>query len=66
MPQTVKNPPAMWETWVYPGLGRSPGGEHGNPLLPKESLWTEELGGLQSLGEQRVGLLSTGQQALRE
>ena len=33
----VKNPPAMWETWVQslgliPGLRRSPGGEHGNPL----------------------------------
>ena len=27
--QTVKNPPAMQETWgSIPGLGRSPGGEH--------------------------------------
>ena len=26
--QTVKNPPAMWETW----LGRCPGGGHGNLL----------------------------------
>ena len=25
-----KNPPAMWEAWVQ--LGRSPGGERGNPL----------------------------------
>ena len=39
-----------------PGLGRSPGGGHGNPLsifawtLP----WTEEPGGLQSTGWQRV------------
>ena len=34
MAQTVKNPPAMWETWVHsvPGLGRSPGGGHRNPL----------------------------------
>ena len=23
--QLVKNPPAMRETWVHPGLGRSPG-----------------------------------------
>ena len=32
-----------------PGLGRSPGGEHGNPLqyfLPRESPWTEEHGDL--------------------
>ena len=37
MAQLVKNLLAMWETWVcslglIPGLGRSPGGEHGNPL----------------------------------
>ena len=31
--QTVKNPPAMQETRVRSlGLGRSPGGGHGNPL----------------------------------
>ena len=28
--QMVKNPPAVWETWV-PSLGRE-GGGHGNPL----------------------------------
>ena len=30
----VKKLPAMVETWVQliPGLGRSPGGGHGNPL----------------------------------
>ena len=29
----VKNPPAMQETWVqFPGLGRSPGEGHSNPL----------------------------------
>ena len=29
----VKNPPAMQETLgLIPGLGRSPGGGHGNPL----------------------------------
>ena len=36
-----------------PGLGRSPGGWHGNPLQyswPGESPWTEEPGGLQSMG----------------
>ena len=28
----VKNLPAMQETGSIPGLGRSPGGRHGNPL----------------------------------
>jgi len=33
MVQMVKNPPAMWETWVrFPGLRRSPGGGHDKPL----------------------------------
>ena len=42
---------------MIPGLGRSPGEGNGNPLqysawrIP----WTEELGGLQSTGSQRVG-----------
>ena len=33
--QMVKNPPAMWETWIrslIPGLERSLRGGHGNPL----------------------------------
>ena len=39
-----------------PGLGRSPGGGHGNPhsILAWRSPWTEEPGGLQSMGLQRV------------
>ena len=42
-----------------PGSGRSPQGEHGNPLpLPStldwEMLWTEEPGRLQSRESQRV------------
>ena len=42
---------------LIPGLGRSPGGGHGNPLqYPwRENPWTEEPGGLQSMGSQRVG-----------
>ena len=33
MAQLEKNLPEMWETWdLIPGLGRSPGGGHGNPL----------------------------------
>ena len=39
-----------------PGSGRSPGGGNGNPLryLAREIPWTEESGGLQSMGWQRV------------
>ena len=56
--QTVKNLPIMWETQVL-SLGRED--------LPKERMathfsilawripWTEEPGGLQSMGSQRVG-----------
>ena len=42
---------------LIPGLGRSPGGGHGNPQvsLLGESPWTEETGGLQSIGSPRVG-----------
>ena len=46
---------------LVPELGRSPGGAGGGAcqptpvFLPRESLWTEEPGGLQSLGSQRVG-----------
>ena len=33
MAQLVKNPPAMWETWVrFRGLGRSLGEGNGSPL----------------------------------
>ena len=56
--QTVKNPLAMWETWV-----RSPGWE--DPLEEDMAIhssilawripWTEEPGGLQSMESQRVG-----------
>ena len=35
-----------------PGLGRSPGEGNGNP---PQYPWTEEPGGLQSVGSQRVG-----------
>ena len=32
------------------GSGRSPGGGHGNPLLAWRIPWTEDPGGLQSMG----------------
>ena len=39
-----------------PGLGRSPGAGHGDPLQYscQEYLWTEESGGLQSIGSPTV------------
>ena len=57
----VKNLPAnagdVRDMGSIPGSGRSPGGGHGNPLqcYCVETPWTEELGGVQSLGLQRVG-----------
>ena len=41
---------------LIPGSGRSPGGGHGNPLQYSwlEIPWTEELGGLQSMGSHRI------------
>ena len=44
------------DTVSIPGSGRSPGGGHGNLLhiLAWKIPWTEEPGGLQSMGSQRV------------
>ena len=52
----VKNPLAKWETWVQ-SLGWEDPLEKGVVIpvfLPGEFLWTEESGGLQSMGSQRV------------
>jgi len=53
----VKNLPAsagvVRDMDSIPGSGRSPGGGHGNPLqyvLAWRMPWTEEPGGLQSMG----------------
>ena len=57
----LRNVPAnagdIRDTGSIPGLGRSPGERNDNPLvfLPRESPWTEEPGGLQSIESQRVG-----------
>ena len=70
----VKNPPAnagdAGDVGLIPGLGRSPGGRNGNPVLeeeiPLQCSCLENLidrkacgggggGGLQSMGSQRVG-----------
>ena len=50
----------------FPGLGRSPGeGTHSNVLAWKIP-WTEEPGGVQSMGSQRVGHnLATKQRFVR-
>jgi len=53
----VKNPPAMWETWVQ-FLGWEDTLEEGmathSSILAWRIPWTEEPVGLQSMGSQRV------------
>ena len=59
--QMVKNPPAMRETWV-PSLGREDPLEKGkathSSVLAWRIPWTEEPGGLQSVGSQSQTRLS--------
>ena len=56
----VKNPPAnagdIRDVGLISGLGRSPGEGNGNSLTYSclDTPWTEKLGGLQSMGLQRV------------
>ena len=56
--QMVKNPPAMQETQVQ-SLGQEDPPEKGmatqSSILAWRIPWTEEPGGLQSMGLQRVG-----------
>ena len=56
--QTVKNLPAMQETWVR-SLGQEDPLEKGmathSSILAWRIPWTEGSGGLQSVGSQRVG-----------
>ena len=56
--QTVKNVPAMWQTWVW-SLGCEDPLEKGtathSSTLAWRSPWTEETGGLLLMGSQRVG-----------
>ena len=58
MVQTVKNPPAMRETWVG-SLGLEDPLEEGMAIYSSIPAWrvprTEEPGGLQSMESQRVG-----------
>ena len=57
MAQTVKNPPAMWETWVqflsWEDLLEKGVATYSN-ILAWRILWTEEPGRLQSIWSQRV------------
>ena len=56
--QMIKDPPAMWETWARSWVGKIPWRRERLPtpvFLPGESSWTEEPGGLQSMGLQTVG-----------
>ena len=56
--QSVKNPPAMRETWVC-SLGREDPLEKGmatqSSILAWRTPWAKEPGRLQSMGSQRVG-----------
>ena len=56
--QTVKNVPAMQETWVQ-SLGQEDPLEKGmvthSSILAWRIPWTEKSGGLQFMGSQRVG-----------
>ena len=55
--QMVQNLPAMWETWVR-SLGQEDPLEKGmathSSILAWRIPWTEDPGGLQSMGSQRV------------
>ena len=56
--QMVKNPPAMWESWVQ-SLGWEDPLKKGmathSSILARRTPWTEEPSRLQSMGLQRVG-----------
>ena len=56
--QKVKNPPAMWETWVRSLVWDDPLEERmatHSSVLAWRIAWTEEPGRLQSMGSQKVG-----------
>ena len=68
--QMVKNLPAMWETWVW-SLGWEDPLEKGvatlSVILPGESPWTEEPGGLQSMDCKELDMterVSTGKSGM--
>ena len=58
MAQTIKRLPTMWETWVqslgWEDLLEKEMATHSSSLAWKIP-WTEDSGGLQSMGSKRVG-----------
>ena len=66
MVQREKNPPAMQETWVQTLGWEDPLEEgmtaHSN-ILAWRIPWTEEPGGLQSIGSQRVNMTEVTEHA---
>ena len=59
MAPAVKNLHVMWETWVHPWVIWEDTLENGmatnSSIFAWRIPWTEKLGGLQSIGSQRVG-----------
>ena len=57
MAETVKNLPAMWETWIQ-SLGQEDPLEKGmaihSSILAQRIQWTEKPGGLQPMRSRRV------------
>ena len=68
MAQTVKNPPAMWETWVR-SLGQEDPLEKEmathSSILACRIPWTEEPGGLQSRRSLQAGVREAGRPGVR-
>ena len=68
--QMVKNSPAIWKTWVHPGVGKIPWRTAWQPtpvFLPGESPWAEEPGGYSPGGHEELDTterLSTAQYIL--
>ena len=57
MAQSIKSLPAMQETWIQSLGWEDPlEKEMATSILGWRTPWTEEPGGLQSMGSQRVGL----------
>ena len=58
--ESACNAGATGDAGSIPGLERSPGGGHSNPLQYSclEIPWTEEPGGLQSMGSQSLLLMT--------
>ena len=55
----VKNMPATWETWAQSLSWENPleeGMASHSSILPGESPWTEEPGGLQSVGHKELDM----------